>query len=67
MHLLKQTYKICEAVLIDDHITMAKDECTGLAKANKHNAKCISADCGHSTGNSVIGALFIQRTKTLAM
>ena len=61
--LLKRTHKICEAALIDDHITLAEDDRTDLAKANKADAKRISADRGHSITTSASGASFIQRTK----
>jgi len=61
--LLTRARKICEATIIDDHIDMAEDERTDMAKANQTDAKRISADHGHSTTRSAIGASFIQRTK----
>ena len=42
---------------------MAEDDRTDLTKANKADAKRISADRGHSITTAASGALFIQRTK----
>ena len=63
--LLTQARKICEAAITDDHIDIAEDERTNMAKANKTDAKRISADRGHNATRSAIGTTFNNAPKTL--